>query len=119
MLRGRSCFHHDRPCHGDGPYQERPMSVVAIPLSTLATSHSWQKNFLAVLPAVQNHAAVCFRHLQPEARAEATAHAIAAACVSYHPLSPQHNLARPSAGSLPIYAFKPFKGGRHVGGHMS
>jgi len=48
------------------------MSAVPVPLSTLATSMNWQNNFLAVLPAVQNHAAISFRHLRPEAKDQAT-----------------------------------------------
>jgi hypothetical protein len=93
--------------------------MTAIPLSFLATSRHWQNNFLAVLPAVQSHATITFRHLGPEAKAEAEAHAIATACVNYYSLTRKHKLSQAYAGSVATYAVKMVKGGRCVGGHLS
>ena len=91
----------------------------AIPLSTLATSRRWQTNFLKVLPAVKEHAAVSFRRLSPEAKAEATAEAVASACVSYAKLARQKKLARVYPSSIATFAVKAVNGNRHVGGHQS
>ena len=91
----------------------------AVPLSQLATSRNWQANFLTVLPAVQNHAAVRFRHLHAEARAEATAHAVAAAVVSYHALTRQNKLSQAYPGTVATFAVKSVNSGRHVGGHIN
>src|ERR1035437_215597 len=91
----------------------------AIPLSTLATSRRWQTNFLKVLLAVQEHAAIQFRRLRPEARAEATAQAIASACVSYRTVTRQHKLSRVYAGNIATFAVRAVNGGRHVGGHIN
>ena len=93
--------------------------MTAIPLSQLATSRRWQKNFLSVLPVVQNHAAVSFRHLHAEARAEATAHAVASAVVSYHALVRQDKLSQAYPGTLATFAVKAVNGGRQVGGHIN
>ena len=91
----------------------------AIPLSTLATSRRWQTNFLKVLPAVKEHAAVSFRHLSPEAKAEATAEAVARACVNYATLVRQRKLARAYTGNIATNAVRAVNGGRHVGGHIN
>lgn len=93
--------------------------MTGIPLSRLATAKHWQMNFLAVLPAVENHAAVSFRHLHAEARNEATAHAVASAVVSYHALARQDKLSQAYAGTLASFAVRAVNGGRHVGGHIN
>src|ERR1035437_1247406 len=78
------------PQRGRSLYRSVPMT--AIPLSQLATSRRWQNNFLKVLPAVQEHAAISFRRLRPEAKDEATAETIARACVNYANLARQKKL---------------------------
>ena len=93
--------------------------MTAIPLSTLTTSRRWQNNFLKVLPAVKEHAAISFRHLHPEARAEATAQAIASACVSYRTLVRQKKLSHAYTGNIATNAVRAVNGGRHVGGHIN
>jgi len=94
------------------------MSTCAIPLSELATSRRWQSNFMTILPVVQMHATVRFRHLPAEARAEATAEAVAAACVAYQNLAQQKKLAQVYPGSIATFAVKGVNAGRHVGGHL-
>lgn len=91
----------------------------AVPLSMLATSRRWQTNFLAVLPAVQRHAKVCFHRLRPTAKAEATAEAVASAVVSYQVLVRRKRLGRAYPGTLASFAVRAVKGGRHVGGHIN
>ena len=91
----------------------------AIPLSALATSRRWQSNFLAVLPAVQTHASIQFRRLKPEARAEATAETVAAACVSYATLARQKKLDRVYVTNIATFAVQRVRGHRQVGGHQN
>lgn len=93
--------------------------MTAIPLSQLAASRRWQSNFLVILPAVQRHASIRFRGLPAEARDEATAEAIASACVSYATLARQHKLARAYVGNIATNAVRAVRGGRHVGGHIN
>ena len=94
------------------------MSAVAIPLSELASSRRWQSNFMTILPAVEKHASVRFHRLPAEAREEATAEAVAAACVSYARLARQKKLAQVYPGSIATFAVKGVHAGRHVGGHL-
>ena len=95
------------------------MSSGAVPLSALATSRRWQHNFLKVLPAVQTHAKVYFRRLRPGARAEATAEAVARACVTYRKLVQQKKLGQVYVGNIATFAVKAVNSGRRVGGHQN
>jgi len=88
-------------------------------MSTVPSSRSavpWQSRFLNVLPAVQTHAAIRFRHLRPQCRQEAIEEAIAAACVSYQVLAARGRLHAAHPGTLADYAVKHVRSGRHVGG---
>lgn len=93
--------------------------MTAIPLSQLATSRHWQKNFLAVLPAVKTHASVSFRHLHAEARADAAAETVAHAFVDYGRLHRRHRLGHAYPASLATYAVKAVRAQRRVGGHLN
>jgi hypothetical protein len=93
--------------------------MTAVPLSHLATSRRWQTNFMNVLPTVETHASVCFRHLRGDALAEAIAQAIASACQSYATLVRQGKLSRVYVGSLANYAVKAVNSFRVVGGRQS
>ena len=88
----------------------------AIPLSQLAMSDDPAANFLAVMPAVQNHARIRFRHLPAEQRQEAIAEAVAAAYVSYMKLDQQQKLPQAFVSTLASYAVRHVVQGRHVGG---
>jgi hypothetical protein len=88
-------------------------------LSMLATGSGWQSDFLAVLPAVQTHAAVCFRRLRPEQRAEASAEAVASAFTSYGTLARQGKLHQAFPSTLARFAVRAVRSQRHVGGHQS
>ena len=76
----------------------------------------WQAGFLQVLPAVQTHAQIQFRHLPLVHRQEAIQEAIAAACVSYQRLAAQGRLHVAHPGTLATYAVNHVRNGRHVGG---
>src|ERR1035437_5698793 len=91
----------------------------AIPLSMLATSRRWQTNFLTVLPAVQDHAAISFRRFNPTDKEEAVAEAVASAFVSYGRLARQKKLDRAYPGNIATNAVRAVNGGRHVGGRLN
>ena len=93
--------------------------MTAIPLSELATSRRWQTNFLRILPVVKTHAHVRFRRLNATHKEEATAEAVAAACVSYATLARQKKLARAYPGNIATNAVRFVTNGRHVGGHQN
>ena len=82
------------------------------------TSFNWQAGFLQVLPAVQTHAAIQFRHLPLERREDAVQEAIASACVSYQLLAAQGRLAVAHPGTLATFAVNFVRNGRHVGGRQ-
>ena len=93
--------------------------MTAVPLSALATSRRWQSNFMSILPAVQTHATVCFRRLNPTDQEEATAEAVARACVTYRKLVQQKKLGQVYVSNLATNAVRAVNGGRHVGGRQS
>lgn len=93
--------------------------MTAIPLSELATSRRWQTNFLRILPVVATHAEVRFRRLNATQKEEATAEAMAAACVSYAALARQKKLAHAYPGNIATNAVRFVTNGRHVGGHQN
>jgi hypothetical protein len=87
-------------------------------MSAVFQINGWQSGFLQVLPAVQTHAQIRFRHLPAVHRQEAVQECIAAACQSYQLLAAKGRLdvARPS--TLATYAVRHVQNGRHVGGHQ-
>lgn len=87
-------------------------------ITAQTTDHTagWQAGFLAVLPAVEIHAKIQFRHLPLERREDAIQEAIAAACVSYQLLAAQGRLHVAHPGTLATFAVKHVNSGRHVGG---
>ncbi|MGA2496825.1 MAG: hypothetical protein ABSH20_03745 [Tepidisphaeraceae bacterium] len=82
------------------------------------TSTGWQAGFLNVLPAVETHARIQFRHLPLEQREDLIQEAIASACLAYQRLAALGRLhvARPS--TLASFAVRQARSGRHVGGRQ-
>ena len=78
----------------------------------------WQSGFLQVLPAVQTHAKIQFRHLPLEQREDAIQEAVASACVSYQILAAKGRLHVAHPGTLATFAVNFVRNGRHVGGHQ-
>ena len=79
---------------------------------------SWQAGFLTVLPTVQTHAQIQFRHLPLEQREDLIQESIASACVAYQRLAAHGKLHVASPGNLATFAVKQARDGRHVGGHQ-
>ena len=80
--------------------------------------NGWQAGFLQVMPAIETHAKIRFRHLPAERREDLIQESIASACVAYQRLVAQGKLHLACASSLATFAVKQARGGRHVGGHQ-
>ena len=85
-------------------------------MSAIPQSAGWQTGFLNLLPAVQTHAKIQFRHLPLEQREDAIQEAIASACVSYQLLAAKGRLHVAHPGTLATFAVNFVRNGRHVGG---
>ena len=79
----------------------------------------WHKKFLAMLPLIRRHAAVSFRQLDPEARAEAIQEVVANALVAFHRLVElgKTDVAFPSP--LARYGVAQVRAGRRVGASLN
>jgi hypothetical protein len=75
----------------------------------------WHERFLEMLPAIQRHARIAFRHLDPEARADAIQEVLANAMTAFVRLVElgQTDLAYPTP--LAMFAVRQFRAGRRVG----
>jgi DNA-binding NarL/FixJ family response regulator len=93
------------------------MSTVAF--SDLSVPAQWQGGFLQVLPAVLNHARGGFAVLNTHDREEATAEAVANACVGYVSAAARGRLVHCHPASLATYAVRAVRSARHVGGRQS
>ena len=80
---------------------------------------SWHKGFLNLLPAIQRHAAIAFRDLNADARAEAIQEVICNAMVAYRRLVElkKADVAYPSV--LARFGVAQVRSGRKVGGHLN
>ena len=87
-------------------------------MSAVFQPRGWQVGFLNVLPAVETHAKIQFRHLPLEQREEAIQEAIASACVSYKLLASKGRLHDANPSMLATFAVNFVRNGRHVGGHQ-
>ena len=76
---------------------------------------AWQRAFLAMLPPMVQHFRLAFRHLRPEARAEAVQEATANACVAYQRLVKQGRTDRAFPSALARFAVKQVNDCRRVG----
>ena len=80
---------------------------------------AWHNRFLAMLPAIETHARLAFRHLDPEAREDAVQETIANALVAFVRLVQlqKTDVAYPSA--LARYAVAQIHDGRRVGNRLN
>jgi hypothetical protein len=80
---------------------------------------AWHANFEAMIPKIQSDAKIAFRHLAPEARAEAVQEVLCNACCAYARLVELNkaDVAYPSA--LARFGVRQTKQGRKVGGKLN
>ena len=91
------------------------MIATAKPAPREHVTPSWHDPFLAMFPAIQRHARLAFRHLNPEARADMVEEVVANAFVAYHRLVEldKADLAYPTP--LAMFGVRQVKAGRRVG----
>jgi len=79
----------------------------------------WHAAFLAMMPTIETHAKIAFRHLGAEAREEAVQEVVCNACCAYVRLVERGkpDLAYPMV--LARYGVAQTKDGRKVGGHLN
>ena len=77
----------------------------------------WQEKFVAMLPAIQEHAAYRFRHRPYEEREDLVAEAVALACVMFARLVERGKLGY--ATPLAVYACRQVAVGRRLGSPMN
>lgn len=80
-----------------------------------ATAPEWQDQFLAMMPAIETHARLMFRRLDPEARDDAVEEVIANACVAFARMVRQDKTDRAFPSALARFAVAQFRDGRRVG----
>ena len=95
------------------------MIATAKPLPRDGRVPHWHQPFLSMLPAIERHARIAFRHLDPEARAEMVEETIANAFVAYSRLVElgKPELAYPTP--LAMNGVRQAKAGRKVGGQLN
>ncbi|MDZ4821421.1 MAG: hypothetical protein SGJ20_20860 [Planctomycetota bacterium] len=93
--------------------------IAIAPKSRKQSVPRWHKQFLAMLPLIRRHAAVSFRHLDPEARAEAVQEVVANALVAFRRLVElgKADVAFPSP--LARYGVAQVRAGRRTGGRLN
>ena len=80
---------------------------------------AWHAGFLAMLPAIRRQLKVAFRHLDPEARAEAVQEGVCNAMIAYLRLHERGEIEKAYPTPLAQYAARQIRGGRKVGGKLN
>jgi hypothetical protein len=80
---------------------------------------AWHAGFLAMLPAIRHQLKVAFRHLDPEARAEAVQEGVCNAMTAYLRLHERGQVEKAYATPLAQYAARQIRDGRKVGGKLN
>ena len=80
---------------------------------------AWHARFVAMLPAIRQHARISFRHLGPEAREEAVQAVVCNACCAMARLAELGKLDLAYATVLARYGVSQVRDGRMTGGHLN
>jgi len=80
---------------------------------------AWHARFLEMLPAIVQHARISFRHLRPEARAEAVQEAVCSACSATARLAELNKLDLAYPSVLARFAVAQVKDGRKIGSKLN
>ena len=80
---------------------------------------AWHAGFLAMLPTIRRQLKVAFRHLDPEARAEAVQEGICNAMLAYLRLHERVEVEKAYPTPLAQYAARQIRDGRKVGGKLN
>ena len=95
------------------------MIAHAKPTSPSKAVPAWHEPFLTMLPAIERHARIAFRHCQPEARADSVQEVVANAMVAYVRLVESGRTALAYATPLAMYGVRQVRAGRRVGNRLN
>jgi hypothetical protein len=84
-----------------------------------APRRRWHRQFLALLPQIIIRAKIAFRHLKPEARAEAVQEVVCNALQRFVRLVKLKKASIAYAAPLATFGIKQARDGRRVGGHLN
>ena len=80
---------------------------------------AWHAGFLAMLPSIRRKLKTAFRHLDPEARAEAVQEGVCNAMAAYVRLHERGEIEKAYPTPLAEYAARQIRAGRKVGGKLN
>jgi len=80
---------------------------------------AWHAGFVAMLPAIRRQLKMAFRHLDPEARAEAVQEGMCNAMLAYLRLHERGEVKKAYPTPLAQYAARQLRDGRKVGGKLN
>ena len=97
------------------------MTKVTLPseLTLAKTTPRWHKNFIAMLPKIQEQARYRFRHLKGDHRDEAVQEVICNCCAAYARLVEQGRADTATWSSLARYGIAQVRVGRRVGSPLN
>jgi len=95
------------------------MIAIAKPFPRKSVSSAWHAGFLAMVPAIERHAQVVFRDLNPDAREEAVQAVVCHCCVAYQRLADLGKTAVAYPGPLARFAVAQVRAGRRTGGKLN
>jgi hypothetical protein len=80
---------------------------------------AWHAAFMAMVPTIETHAKLAFRHWDAEAREEAIQETVCNACCAYARLVERNRTDLAYAGALARFGVRQTKEGRKVGGRLN
>jgi len=92
------------------------MIAIARPVPSKTSRPVWHAGFLAMLPAIERHAKIAFRHLDAEAREEMVQEVICNACRAYARLAELNKTEVAYPGALARFGVAQARSGRRTGG---
>ncbi len=95
------------------------MIVHAKPVRCKQSPPAWHTAFEAMLPIIESHAKIAFRHLDVEAREEAVQETVCNACRAYARLVELNKTDVAYPRVLARFGVRQVKAGRKIGGHLN
>jgi hypothetical protein len=95
------------------------MKTPTTSVHALKSLPAWHADFMAMMPAIETHAKVAFRHLDPEAREEMVQEVICNACRAYARLVELKKTDLAYAGVLARFGVAQARSGRRTGGKLN
>jgi hypothetical protein len=95
------------------------MIAIAKPSRSKKSQPAWHEGFLAMLPAIERHAKIAFRHLDAEAREEMVQEVICNACRAYARLAELNKTDVAYPGALARFGVVQARSGRRTGGKLN